>query len=807
MTENVVFRDIKEEMKTSYLTYAMSVIISRALPDVRDGLKPVHRRVLYAMHRLGLTYNRPFKKSAYVVGEVLAKYHPHGEQAVYDTLVRLAQDFSMRIPLIQGQGNFGSIDGDGAAAMRYTEVRMAKVAVEMLQDIQKETVDFENNYDDSLKEPTVLPSVLPNLLVNGGTGIAVGMATSFPPHNLSDVITAVIHYIDNRDCSIEELITKIKGPDFPTAGIIYNYKGVKEGYLTGKGIFKVRGKVSIEEYHKGREAIIITEIPYLVNKSEMIKKMAILVKEEVINGINEIRDESGKEGIRIVIELKKDINTQIILNQLFKHTTLETSFSINAVAIVNKTPQTLNLKEVIFHFTQHRYEVITRRTQFDLRKAEERAHVVEGLIKAVNNIDEVIRIIRSSETVELAKKKLISVFDFTQIQSQAILDMRLARLVALEIEKLKEELIELKKLINEYKDLLANTEKIYALIKKELLEIEKNHQTPRKSEIAKTEIEFLEDEAYIQKANVIISLSKSGYIKRNSPSIYRQQHRGGIGVKSTTGKEEDVISMLFVTTTHDIIMFFTNFGKAYYLKAHEIPEVSRIAKGTHVKMLLNLSSGEEIQGHLTFTDFDKANHFILVTAHGIAKRGEVKDLVNAKKRGVQAIKLREGDTLISTVEVKSDDDIIICSRRGFAIRIHESQFRIMGRAAGGVRGMNISSNDEVVGVQKITPNSHLLVVTERGIGKKVNSGEFSPHGRGGKGQIYLKTNERTGEVAGVRNVEEGDGVLIITSSGSIIRLDSKEISLFGRQAGGTKLVEVKGPNIVVDTAIIRPLKN
>ena len=806
MAETVISRNIKEEMKTSYLTYAMSVIISRALPDVRDGLKPVHRRVLYAMHRLGLTYNRPFKKAAYVVGEVLAKYHPHGDQAVYDTLVRLAQDFSMRLPLIDGQGNFGSIDGDGAAAMRYTEARMARVCEEMLRDIQKETVDFENNYDDSLKEPTVLPSVLPNLLINGGTGIAVGMATSFPPHNINDATRAVIHYIDNRECSTESLIEKIKGPDFPTAGIIYNVQGIKQGYLTGKGIFKIRGRVAIEAYRKDREAIVITEIPYLVNKSEMIKKMASLVKTDVIAGISEIRDESGKEGIRIVIELKKDVNTQIILNQLFKHTTLESSFSINCVAIVGKVPKTLNLKEIIVHFTNHRHEVITRRTRFDLKKAEERAHIVEGLIKAVDNIDAVIKIIRASETVDLAKKELRASFAFSEVQAQAILDMRLARLVALEIKKLQEELVELKRLIGEYQDLLANPEKIYTLIKNDLQAIRETYGEDRKSEIAKTDIEALEDEAYIQRTNVVISLSTSGYIKRNSPGLYRQQHRGGVGVKSTTGREEDVVSMLFVTTTHDTIMFFTNWGKAYYLKAHEIPEASRIARGLHIKMLLNLGAGEEVQGYLTFADFETANRFILVTAKGIAKKGEVGDLINAKKRGMQAIKLRSGDTLVGTVEVNLGDDIIICSRRGFAIRIHEDQFRVMGRVASGVRGMNIASSDEVVGVEKVVPGQHLLVVTERGLGKKVDLGQFSPYLRGGKGQIYLKTGERSGEIAGIKNIEASDSILIITSSGAIIRLDAKEVNLMGRPAQGTKLLEVKPPDIVVDTAIIRPLK-
>ena len=807
MAEKVITRYIEDEMKTSYLTYAMSVIMSRAIPDVRDGFKPVHRRVLYAMHQLGLSHNRPFKKAATVVGEVLGKYHPHGDQAIYDTLVRMAQDFSLRVPLVQGQGNFGSIDGDSAAAMRYTETRMARIADEMLRDIQKETVDFQNNFDDSLKEPVVMPSAFPNLLVNGTSGIAVGMATSLPPHNLRNAIEAVIHYIDHRDCSVDDLIAKIQGPDFPTGGVVYNFNGVRQGYATGKGLFKIRGRVRIEESKNNRESIIITEIPYQVNKSEMIKKIAELAKTDVITGITEIRDESGKEGLRVVIELKQNIHSQVILNQLFKHTTLETTFSINNVVIVNKSPKVLNLKELIIHFTRHRLNVVTRRIQYDLKKAEERSHIVEGLMKAIDQIDEVIAIIRSSETVDIAKEELISRFTFTEIQAKAIMDMRLSRLVALEIEKLKEEWDALQKAIVEYRKLLADPEKIYKLIKEELIEIAKTFGTDRKTEINLAEMEDLRIEAYIQRDNSIISISKMGYIKCTSPQLYREQHRGGHGVRAISGKNQnDVTSLLFSATTHDTILFFTNLGKAYYLKAHEIPMTLRTAKGVHVKILLNFSEGEEIQGYHVFHNFQSSQDFILVTSQGIGKKGEVKDFINAKKRGIQAINLTQGDTLVGSVAVSPGDHIVICSRRGLAVRTEESQFRLMGRGARGVRAIRIGSGDEVVGVEKVIDGECLAVVTENGLGKRVNLADFSPHNRGSKGQIYMKINERTGEIAGIKSVRSGDGVLVITSSGSLIRLRSDEIKLLGRPAQGVKVVEVKKPNFVVDMTSLRPLE-
>jgi len=808
MAEKVIPRLIEDELKVSYLTYAMSVIVSRALPDVRDGLKPVHRRILYAMYKLGMVHSRPYKKCATVVGEVLGKYHPHGDQAIYDTLVRMAQEFSLRHVLIDGQGNFGSIDGDMPAAMRYTESRMSRLSDELLKDIQKETVDFQNNFDDTLQEPTVLPAAFPNLLVNGTSGIAVGMATSMLPHNLREVTDALKYYIDNRDCSIKDLMRFIKAPDFPTRGIIYGLDGIKKGYETGKGIFKVRSRVSIEEYGKNKEALIITEIPYQVNKAEMIKKMAELVKAETIKGISEIRDESDKDGVRVVIELKKDVNAQTILNLLFKHTPLESSFSINAIAIVNGVPRTLNLKEIISHFTDHRFVVITRRTQFDLRKAEDRLHIVEGLIKAVQNIDEVVRLLKKSKTVEEAEKALISTFSFSSLQAKAILDMRLARLVSLEITKLENEFTELTALIAELKDILAHPDKIYTIIKDENETIAKTFSNPRKTEIVMDTVEELDVEDYIHKTNVVIALTKSGYIKRSPVELYRRQSRGGVGVKgSGIDGEEDVISLLEVATTHDTILFITNLGRAFYIKVHEIPEASRIAKGTHMRLLLGLNSGEEVKSCLIFESFEEEKSFILITSNGIAKKCAITDFVNAKKRGITAISIKQGDSCIGAVEVKDTEDIIITSRKGLALRAHASLFRIMGRAAGGVRAMRISPSDEVIGIAVIKPGVTLLVVSEKGYGKKIDLNDFNPKGRGGKGQIYMKINEKTGELAAIRTVSADENVLVITSSGNIIRINADEVSVQGRPARGTRLVNVKEPDIVVDAAVIHRISD
>jgi DNA gyrase subunit A len=711
----------------------------------------------------------------------------------------------MRNVLIDGQGNFGSVDGDPAAAMRYTESRMSRISDLMLDTIQKDTVNFKNNFDDTLTEPEVLPGAFPNLLVNGGTGIAVGMATNLAPHNLREVVAAILHYIDNRDCTVRDLMNFIKGPDFPTRGIIHNIEGIRDAYETGRGIIKVRGRVTIEQYKKDREALIITEIPFMVNKSEMIKKMAGLVKEDVISGISEIRDESDKDGIRIVIELKKDAHAQTILNQLYKHTQLEDSFGINQVALVSKSPKTLSLKELIVHFVDHRFEVETRRIKFDLNKAEERAHIVEGLIKAVKNIDEVVRIIRASKTVEEAKTGLMTRFEFSELQAQAILDMRLARLVALEIEKLEEEFRELQKTIAALKDLLAHPEKIYKLIQDQLAEISKDFGDDRRTEIIAAQVQTLDAEAYIQKANVVVSVTKSGYIKRTPATTYRQQGRGGVGVKGSSASEDDIVSILFTATTHDLILFTTNKGKAYYLKTHELPEASRTAKGTHIKNILAFGAGEEVRSFFVFDQFENSKNFLMVTAGGVAKKCSVGDFINAKKRGVQAINLRDNDTLVGSLEVADGQDVMIVSRRGQALRTAENEFRQMGRAAGGVRAMDLDSGDEIVGIVSVEKESKILVVSEKGFGKKTEYDEFSAKHRGTGGQIIMKTSDRTGEIASVKSVRAGDSVLLTTGSGNIIRLGEEEVSLLGRPAQGVKLVNVQEPDMVVDAAVIRPI--
>ena len=786
----------------------MSVIVSRALPDVRDGLKPVQRRILYAMHKLGMVYSQKHKKSATVVGEVLGKYHPHGDQAIYDSLVRMAQEFSLRNVLVDGQGNFGSIDGDNAAAMRYTECRLAKISAEMLQNIEKETVDYQDNFDDTLKEPVVLPSAIPNLLINGASGIAVGMATNIPSHNLKEVVDAICYYIENREsCTIADLLKFIKGPDFCTGGTIYS-SNLENIYSSGRGSIKIRGKVTLDKDERDRDRIIVDEIPYQVNKAEMIKKIAQAVKEERIKGISDIRDESDKDGIRVVVELKRDAHVQTTLNQIYKHSTLEVTFGYNLISLVNKAPRLLNLHEMVVYFVAHRFEVITRRIKFDLNKAEKRAHIVEGLIKACNNIDEVVRIIRASKTVEEAKKDLMSTFDFTTVQAQAILDMRLARLVALEMQKLKEEFDHLQKLIAEYKDLLAHPEKIYSQIKDDLKIIAETYGNDRKTEIIKANLEGLEEEDYIQKSNMVVSLTKTGYIKRVPIETYREQNRGGTGVKGVGVKDEnDIVSMLLVTTTHEYIMFISNKGKAYYLKTYQIPQSSRNAKGQHIKMLLNLENDEHIQGYLTFSNFEEEKSFAVVTRDGVIKRSRIQDFSRAKIKGIIAVKLRDNDSVVSVVDIDSEeDDIMIYSRLGLAVRTKASNIRVMGRAASGVRGMRLRSEDEIVGMVKVDADKNMLVLSQRGMGKKLAFSEFSNKGRGGKGQIFMKIDDKTGEIAAVTSVSDDQGILISTSKGNIIRIHAGDISLLGRQAKGPRLIRLKEPDMVINIAPISEIE-
>ncbi|OHD65834.1 MAG: DNA gyrase subunit A [Spirochaetes bacterium GWF1_41_5] len=797
---------IEDEMKTSYLTYAMSVIVARALPDARDGLKPVHRRILFGMHELGVSWNKPYKKCARIVGDVLGKYHPHGDAAVYDALVRLAQDFSLRYPLIDGQGNFGSIDGDMPAAMRYTEARLERIAEEMLRDIDKETVDFQNNFDDTMKEPVVLPAAIPNLLINGASGIAVGMATNMPPHNLREIVKAIHYYIDNPGCDINELIKFVKGPDFPTCGLICGSKGIKEAYRTGRGIVKVRGRVTIEETKAKRDAIIITEIPYLVNKSYMIQKIAELVKEEKIKGIAALRDESDKSGIRVVVELKKDINPQIILNRIYKHTSLESTFGIINLALVNNEPKILNLKELIFHFVNHRNEVIVRRIKFDLAKAEARAHIIEGLIIAINNIDEVIKIIKKSESADKARSALMDRFSLSEIQAQAILDMQLRRLASLEVAKLKEEFAELQKLIAYLKDLLANPLKILALIKDELTQIAEKFGDDRRTEITSEIGEELDPEDYILKENMVIAITNSGYIKRTPASIYKKQNRGGQGVAAASLKDEDLMSHLFVASTHDNILFITNKGKAFWMKIHELPEGSRTNQGKNIKLLLNLSANEEINSLIKFAEFREDHFILMITARGIVKKSPVSVLENAKKRGIQAIALENDDFLVGTVLTTGSDEVILVTRKGLALKTSEKSIRIMGRTARGIRGIRLGKDDEVVGIEVVDQKNHLLIATEKGYGKKLAFSAFNAKGRGGKGQICMKTDQKTGEIASVKSIGTNDGLLIITSRGKIISIDPSTISVLGRPAKGVRLVSVTEPDFVAAAAKIESVE-
>ncbi len=793
MKDKIINKSLTQELKTSYLNYAMSVIISRALPDVRDGLKPVHRRILYAMHQSGLFYNRPFKKCATVVGQVIANFHPHGDAAIYESLVRMAQSFSLRYPLIDGQGNFGSVDGDKAAAYRYTEARMTKITNELLVDISKDTVDFTNNFDDTKQEPVILPTAIPNLLINGTSGIAVGMATNFPPHNLSEVVDAIIHFIDNQECSIGELRKFIKGPDFPTGGIIHGIKGIKDSYETGRGSFKIRAKLTIEDYKK-REAIIITEIPFQVNKSEMIQKMAQLVKNDVIRGISEIRDESDRKGIRVVIELKKDVNPQTVLNLLYKHTALESSFGYNGIALVNKSPRILNLKEIINHFVDHRLKVITRRTVFDLKKAEARFHIVEGFIKIVlPQIEKIIKTIRESESSEHAKNNLMEKFGLSEKQAQAILALRLSQLVKLEIEKLEKEMEELIKNIKYFKELLANQDKVYSLIKNDLIEIKKNYGDERKSEIVENELEILEQEDLIEKSDVMISLTKSNYIKRIPITTYRIQNRGGVGIKGLNQKnEKDQVDKLIAASTHDFCFFITNKGKAYYLKVFEIPNASRLAKGFHIKTICNFDNDEKIEGEIVFQKFDDEKSFLIVTQNGTIKRSLIKNYINAKKRGIQAINLKEGDKVVSIIEVRDQSEhFMIFSKNGLATRIAVDGIRLLGRTSGGVRGMRLKEGDSIISLLRVEEGSNILAISELGYGKKMHFNLFNSKNRGGKGQIYFKTDEKSGEVAKVIALPLESSLFIITQSANVIRLSENSISSLGRSTRGAKLVQLK----------------
>lgn len=795
---------IENELKESYLNYAMSVIVSRALPDVRDGLKPVHRRILYAMYDANLTHDKPYKKSAATVGEVLARYHPHGDAAVYGTMVRMAQDFSMRYLLVDGQGNFGSVDDDPPAAMRYTEARMTKFAEEMLNDIEKETVKFVPNFDDSRTEPSVLPATVPQLLVNGSMGIAIGMATNMPPHNLKEVVNAIVYYIDHQDAEIKDLMRYIQGPDFPTAGIIYGKEGIKEAYTTGKGRIKLRARLEIEETKKDREAIVVKELPYGVVKTTLHEKIAELVKQGKIEGVADIRDESSnRSGIRLIIELKKGVATQIVLNQLWKHTDLEITFGIINLALVNGEPKVLNLKELIKYFVDHRIEVITKRTEYDLNQAKAKAHILEGLLIAQANIEEVIRIIRQSENTEAARNTLMSKFKLSEKQAQAILDMPLKRLTALEKLKIEQELQQLREFIAYCEDLLAHPEKILAVIKDELKNIAEKYGDDRRSEIiGKTNDTEIDEEDLIHDEDVAVSITTQGFIKRVPASSYRTQGRGGVGVQGGKSQGEHYIEHLFVASTKDYLFIFTDRGKAFWMKVHEIPALTKTSQGKSIKFILNLAPDEKITSYFTVSDFNPKQSIIMVTKMGTIKKMELKHLENAKKRGILALTLENNDELIGVSAVESGDDFIMTTASGLALRINEQKVRNMGRAAAGVKGITLDDNDICVSGNGIHKGESLIVITENGIGKRLSSKQFNAKGRGGKGQIYIKPDNKTGNVVSVKTVGDKDEIMVVTTDDMTIKIKADSIPELGRNAKGVKIVNISDGAKVSDLAVV-----
>lgn len=794
---------IEDEMKNSYIDYAMSVIVGRALPDIRDGLKPVHRRILYSMYKIGLTPEKSFKKSAHVVGDVLAKYHPHGDSAVYNAMVRMAQDFSTRYPLVNGQGNFGSVDGDSAAAMRYTEVKMAKITNELLDGIEKNTIDYNENYDGSLEEPSVLPSRYPNLLVNGSSGIAVGMATNIPPHNLKEVINGVIAYIENPDIEFAELNKIIKGPDFPTGAIILGKEGIKKAYETGRGVIKIRAKSEIEEMKNGKKRIIVTEIPYMVNKARLIEKIADLVRDKKIDGITDLRDESDRKGMRMVIELRKDVNEQVILNQLYKNTQLQDTFGIIFLAIVNGVPKVLNIKEILKEYVLHQENIIKRRTQYDLDRAEKRAHVVEGLRIAISNIDEVIRTIKKAKNPEEARINLMSKFLLSEIQAQAILDMRLHRLTSLETEKLEEEYKDLIKTIKELKAILGDENKILEIIKKEITDIRDKYSDPRRTMIGMSD-ENIEMEDLIPEEEVVITISNSGYIKRMNISNYSSQKRGGKGIRGMSTKDEDAVVKIFTSSTHHFILFFTNKGKIYRIKGYEVPEHSRIAKGMHMKNLINLDPGEKVTTVIPIKEFSEDYYMIAATKQGMIKKTDLISYNTQRKDGIAAITLNEGDELVGIELTDGTKNVVMTTKLGFAIRFKESDVRAMGRTAKGVKGINVGKNDEVVSVGIAEDDSSLLVVSNKGNGKRTPLEQYKVQTRGGKGLITFNRNKKKDvEIVGAEILNNDDEVMMISKNGIIIRFAAQDISSMGRATKGVRLMNMSNDDEVVSITVIK----
>jgi DNA gyrase subunit A len=792
--------NIEDEMKKSYMDYAMSVIIGRALPDVRDGLKPVHRRVLYAMNELSNDWDKPYKKSARIVGDVMGKYHPHGDMAIYDAIVRMAQDFSLRYPLIDGQGNFGSIDGDPPAAMRYTEIRMAKIAAELLADIDKETVDFVPNYDDTSVEPSVLPSKFPNLVVNGSSGIAVGMATNIPPHNLVETINAIVALIETPEISLVELMDHVPGPDFPTGGFIHGREGIRQAYETGKGVIQLRARALVERDRKGeRENIVITELPYQTNKAKLIERVAELVQEKVIEGIANIRDESDRQGMRVVVELKRNEVAEVILNQLYKHTQMQTSFGIILLAIHQNQPKLLSLKEMLHLFIQHRQEIVIRRSRFDLNKAEARAHILEGLKKAIDHIDAVIATIKASKTPKEAKDRLIEKFAFSDVQAQAILEMRLQRLTNLEQRKIVDEYEETIKLINRLKALLASERLILNSIKEELLSIRDAFGDERKTEIVDAAPE-IRVEDLIAEEDMVVTITHTGYIKRNPISLYRSQHRGGKGKMGINVKEEDFVEDLFIASTHDYILFFTDAGKIHWMKVHELPQAGRITRGKAIVNLLNLSPEEKATTILSLKDFAKGKFITFMTKRGTIKKTALEAYSNPRSGGIIAIHLDDEDELISTKLTDGKQFLFIGTKMGKAIHFPENQIREMGRTARGIRGIKISKEDEVVGVEVVAPHTQILTVTANGYGKRTQASEYRTQNRGGSGIFTVKRTQRTGDVIAIKIVADEDDLMLISNKGKIIRLRAVDIPVQGRSTQGVRLIALEEGERVVAVA-------
>ncbi len=798
--EKVVPRFLEDEMRESFIDYSMSVIVQRALPDVRDGLKPVHRRILHAMHELGLAPNRPHKKSATVVGEVLGKYHPHGDMAVYDALVRMVQEFSLRYPLVNGQGNFGSIDGDSAAAYRYTEARLGAIAVELLADIEKETVDFVPNFDDRLLEPTVLPARFPNLLVNGSSGIAVGMATNIPPHNLREVVKATKHLIDHPKATPRELMKHVKGPDFPTGAIVHGHKGIDDAYKTGRGRIVVRARAEIEE-KKGGERIAITEIPFMVNKTRLIEQIAELARERRVEGISDLRDESDRDGMRVVVELKRDANAQIVLNRLYKHTQMQSTFGAIMLALVEGVPKIMNLKEMIQHFVDHRHEVVVRRSQFDLRNAEDREHILVGLRKAVDNIDAVVEIIKKAKDPEAAGKALRKRFKLSEKQAEAILNMRLARLTGLEVSKLKVELEEVRELIKELKAILASKKRRMTIVKKELDELAERYGDDRRTEIAAEITDFsLED--LIAEEEVVVTVSHAGYIKRMPIDTYRRQRRGGRGVAGMATKEEDWVEHLFTASTHDYILFFTALGRVHWLKVHQVPQASRTARGRPIINLIRINKDDRVTAMVPVREFSEERYLLFATRKGMVKKTSLAAYGNIRSSGIYAIGIAKGDELMDVRLTGGDDEVVLATRRGKAIRFHEDDVREMGRVARGVKGIVVSRGDEVIGLVTVPDEAGLLVVTEKGMGKRTKISQYRMQKRGGKGVINVRLSPKTGNVVSIKEVTPDDELVLITRNGIVNRQRVAEIRETGRNAQGVKLINLDRGDTLVDVTRI-----